>query len=154
MYAGYAIPGIEYDISKLVTILGLFITVDFITGYAVAWKTGTVSSKVGLDGLIRKGSMLLAVLTFVIFDIVMCIDMLYHLPEQGKEVFNMIGITRVGLTEVMVMGMLLQEVASMFENLHLLGVPIPKFIANRLARIRKDYLEEDEHGSNTEEIKQ
>lgn len=106
-------------IDKLLIALLIFITLDYITGIACAWKNKELNSAVGYSGLIRKG----VILTYVI-------------------VGNVIDVMVLGNGTVfrtcVIIFYLSNEGISLLENGSKLGVPFPEKIKDVLIQLRKE----------------
>lgn len=108
--------------SALLT-LGLFMLADYITGLIVAGvfhnspKTadGTLESKAGLKGLLRKGGILLVVL------IACRLDLMFGQP-----------LIRDGV----IIAFLVNETLSLIENLGLMGVPMPGILTEAIGLLK------------------
>lgn len=124
--------------------LALLITFDYVTGYTDAFLRKKVDSTVGIDGLIRKGSIIFAAIAFIAFDAITGFDVMAILPNEIKEYTSMFGVAQFGLAEILIIGFCLNELTSVFENLNKLGIPLPKFITKRLNKIKDSYFESEE----------
>ena len=104
--------------AALVTLM-IFILIDYVTGLIVAGvfhkspktENGSLESKAGLKGLLRKGGMLLMVLVACRLDVML-----------GAHFIR----------DACVIALISNEALSIIENLGLMGVPIPKPIINAL----------------------
>lgn len=102
-----------------------FMAVDYITGLLVAGvfhqsgksESGTLSSKAGFKGLVRKGGILLLVALAVLLDRV-----------TGQDFVRM----------AICLFFIANEGLSILENLGLMGVPYPAFLKNMLEALKKD----------------
>lgn len=107
-------------IDKLITALVIFMITDFILGLAVGTKGGKINSKRGFKGLLKKGAMLTLVIVAYQLDIV---------AGSGDAHF---------LRNAMIMFLIAVEGISITENVGHLGVPIPKFLSDRLEQLKND----------------
>lgn len=128
---------------RMLMIVVVLVIVDFFTGYVKAYLKCQLNSSVGLDGLIRKAMILFSMLVFILLDEMLCFNLLQLLPSETMGFMSQIKMTQVGLMEILGVGVLLQEGTSILENLHELGVPIPKFLARRIQRIKQAYLNQE-----------
>lgn len=104
--------------SSIVTLL-IFISVDYISGLIVAGvfhnsqktKSGTLESRAGFKGLIRKCMILVFVMIANRLDI-----------ELGTDYFR----------NCVVIGFMANEAISILENAGLMGIPIPAVIENAI----------------------
>jgi toxin secretion/phage lysis holin len=111
---------------SLMQALAFVMAADILTGLAIAcaWKkskkteTGTVSSKAMLQGLLRKGGMLVVIMVAVKLD----------------ESMGMGGALRTG-TIVFFTG---NEGISLIENAGIMGLPIPKKMKSIFEQLREE----------------
>ena len=116
------------------TTLIIFMTIDYLTGLAVAGifhrssKTGggALESKVGWKGLCKKGMTLLIVLVAVRLD--MMLNMRFA-------------------TDAVIVGFIINEAISILENAGLMGVKYPQAIQRALELLNR---KEEEHGRKDE----
>ena len=127
-----AVAGLLGEWNVFLTVLAFMMIIDYITGVIVAWRgkspkteTGGVSSKVGFDGLIRKGFIMTVVLVATLLDT--AIGNATHV-FQGAAVMYYIA----------------NEGISILENTALMGVRYPKFILTALEAMR----EKSDSGAN------
>ena len=59
---GAAFSFLVGGVDKLITALLVFVVLDYVTGLVAAWKTATLDSKKGFEGIKRKIVMLLIVI--------------------------------------------------------------------------------------------
>ncbi len=104
--------------------LTLFMAADYITGLVVAGvfhrspktETGTLESRAGLKGLLRKGGMLLVVLVACRLDLLLGSDF---------------------IRDAAVIAFAANETISIIENLALMGVPVPKVLTEAIEVLKK-----------------
>ena len=121
----------EWDI--MLTVLACFMVIDYLTGLAVAWRkkspkseNGGVSSKAGLDGLVKKFFLCVMVLVAALLDTAL---------GNTTHVFRLAAA----------MYYTANEGISILENTALMGVPYPSFIVNAL-EVMKDQSDPDNKG--------
>lgn len=102
---------------RALEILLIFIVLDYITGVAAAWKTKTLRSSVGFEGLFKKGS---------IFLIVILAAQLDRITGNAANVFR----TATAFFFIANDGL------SVLENVGEMGVKLPSFIAKALMKMR------------------
>ncbi|MBQ3423654.1 MAG: phage holin family protein [Clostridia bacterium] len=119
-----AVAGLFGEWNTMLTILVVMMTVDYISGWIVAWcgkspKTegGGLSSKVGFVGLARKGFIMLLVLVATLLD-------------------RAIGDGSV-FQSSLVLYYIANEGLSVLENAALLGVPFPEKMRRALETLRE-----------------
>jgi len=121
-----------------------FMALDYLSGLIVAWmgrsrktETGHLDSKVGAQGIAKKGLMLLVVLVAALLDRAM---------GAGTSVFR----------NAVIWFYLANEGLSILENLSLAGVPFPQRVQQALEqlRARNDEMPEEEGTSGRVESKE
>lgn len=120
-----ALAGLMGPWNALMTVLALFMGIDYLTGLIVAWRgrspkteTGGVSSRAGFDGLIRKAFILVVVLVATLLD---------------AAIGNAARVFQTAAT----MYYIANEGISILENTALMGVKYPRFILRALEAIRE-----------------
>lgn len=101
------------------TLIG-FLLLDIVTGYAHAYMTGTVSSKVGWRGGVRKAGELVVIAVAVQLDSM--------IPASG----NMI---RSGA----ILYYIAVEGTSVLENVRALGIPVPGMVTRAMDQVTKEH---------------
>ena len=107
-----------------VTTLAIFMAVDYVTGIVVAavfhrspkTETGSLESRAGWKGLVRKG------LTLVIVLVASRLDLL-----TGTQFIK----------DTVVIGFIANETISIIENAGLIGIPIPSVIVSAIQVLKK-----------------
>ena len=95
---------------------------DYISGMLKAFYLGEVSSRVGYKGLIKKVGILFTIVVANLTDIVL-----------GLTIFR----------SAICMFFCMNELVSVLENVALIGVPIPKFLTDKLIQTKSLSIEED-----------
>ena len=121
-----AVAGLLGEWSALLTVLALFMGIDYLTGLIVAWRgrspkteTGGVSSRAGFDGLIRKFFIMVVVLVATLLDAAI---------GSAARVFQ----------TAATMYYIANEGISILENTALMGVKYPAAVRNALEAMRED----------------
>ena len=107
-------------VDKLITALLIFVIIDYVTGMIAAWKTATLDSKKGFEGIKRKVAMLVIVIMAHWIDV---------------------GILGISTCRAMVIFAYLgNEGLSIIENLDRMGYGeyIPTFIREKLVQLRSE----------------
>lgn len=120
-----ALTGLLGEWSIMLTVLAWMMVIDYLTGVICAWRgkspksaNGGVSSKVGFDGLARKGIIVLIVLMATLLDRAIGTDgAVFQTAAAGYYIAN--------------------EGISILENSALMGVPYPKAIKDALEVLQK-----------------
>lgn len=131
--------------AALVVPLAVLLTVmaaDYVSGMAKAWSTGTLCSKTGLRGIVKKLGYLVLVGTAGVVDWLVR----YGLTQVGVEIsFNFL------IAAIVIVWLIINELISILENVAALGGPVPVFLQKLLGRLR-DVVEkktgEDEHADH------
>lgn len=108
---------------KMLMILIIFMTIDFISGFVKAWALKEFSSSKFYIGGVKKLGILLIV-------------------AVAAQLDSLIHIDSVALRTVAISYYIANEGFSILENWGGLGLPLPKSIKNALAKLKKE--EEDD----------
>lgn len=112
----------ESVITELVIIA---VVMDTIFGAGRAIKEHTFNSSVGIDGAIRKISMLVSLVFLACVDIMVHINLIGFIPEEVRA-YLPDGISTIGLAEFFGILYLCYEVVSILKNMTLCGLPVKK----------------------------
>ena len=117
---GAAFSFLVGGVDKLISALLVFVALDYVTGLLAAWKTSTLDSKKGFEGIKRKVVMLLIVIMAHWIDT--CLF--------GVSTFR----------SMVIFAYLGNEGLSILENLDRMGYGeyIPSFIRDKLAQLRAE----------------
>lgn len=100
---------------------------DYISGVAAAWSTGTLNSKIGKHGALKKVCYMLLVITAGITDWVVYYGFLQiGIVYEIKYYFGL----------VVTVWLILNELLSILENCSVMGLPVPKFLKPFIARLK------------------
>jgi len=108
-------------------ILGVVMASDYITGMMSAWASKTLSSRIGLVGLVKKIGYLFGVGVAIVVDFIIQ-------TAAAKLDVDLNGFYAFGL--LVTVWLILNECISILENLSELGVPIPGFLRAVVARLK------------------
>lgn len=122
---GGCIAGFLGEWNVMLTVLACMMTLDYISGVMVAaagkspkTENGGISSKIGFQGLMKKGFIIVIVLAATFLDRALGTDAaIFQLAAAGYYIAN--------------------EGISILENAELLGVPFPARIKNAFEEMRK-----------------
>ena len=114
------------------------LVLDYITGSAAAAKDGEWSSKIAREGLWHKAGSIAAVLVAAMCDIALGV-VINGIGAQA--VTDWIGGSMTFITPTVCIWYIITEAGSILENADKLGAKIPKFLRNRLDKL-KDTVEE------------
>ena len=104
---------------KSLEILLIFIIMDYVTGIAAAFKTKTLKSSVGFEGLMKKGAIFLIVILAAQLD---------------RITGNAAGVFRTSTAFFFIAN----EGLSVVENVGEMGVKLPGFITGALTKLRDE----------------
>lgn len=109
-------------------VLIVVMVLDYISGMIAAVKTGTLDSRIGIMGIIKKVSYLLIVAVGMVLDYL--IQLL-----GGKFGLSLEGTYFVGL--LVIIWLIINECISILENTDEAGGPVPPFVAELLKRLKR-----------------
>ena len=117
---GAAFSFLVGGVDKLITALLIFVVLDYVTGLAAAWKTASLDSKKGFDGIKRKFIMLIIVIMAHWIDV------------------SIFGVSTC--RSMVIFAYLGNEGLSIVENLDRMGYSeyIPAFIRDKLVQLRNE----------------
>lgn len=121
--------------NKIIQVLIIVIIFDAVLGSIRALKEGKANSTIGINGLLRKVAMLFGMVFLLLADHIYKIDLLFMIPD---EIANTIHLNNIGLTEVFGIMYILWESISVLKNMYLCGLPIPKFMKEKLEILLKN----------------
>ena len=110
-----------------IIVLMVMMIIDYLSGMSAAWSEGTLSSKVGAKGIVKKvGYMALIV-------VAMGVDYLIYSGIAAADInvgYNM----WFGL--LVAAWLIINEMISILENLSKVGVPVPKFLITIIEKLK------------------
>lgn len=101
----------------------ILIVADTIFGCGRAIRQHSFNSCFGIDGAIRKISMLMCLILCAAIDLIIRINVLLYLPDNVIEVFGKLNIDHLGLSEFFAVLFILYETVSVLKNTYLCGLP-------------------------------
>lgn len=109
-------------------VLAAVMLADYFTGIGAAWVAGTLSSRTGVLGIIKKIGYLFAVGVAVV------VDYIIHTAAVGTGMdlgnFHIFGL-------LVTVWLILNECISILENLSEIGVPLPGFLVAIVKKLKK-----------------
>lgn len=110
-----------------VLVLFAFMILDYATGMIRAWRARELSSKVGVDGIIKKvGYMVLVV-------VAMGVD---YLIFSGLAAAGIVVPCDLWFGMLVTIWLIINEMISILENLSKIGVPVPKFLITIIEKLK------------------
>lgn len=119
-----------------VKILCIVIVLDTIFGILRAIKERSVNSAIGIDGIIRKVGMLIAIFFLALIDLIINIDLIGFIPETLKSYLS---FGQVGVCDIFNILFIVFEILSIFKNMILCKLPIPTKFQEFLENIMKEF---------------
>ena len=132
-------------------ILLIAIVLDTFLGVMRAIREHKFNSCVGIDGAIRKVSMLFSVAVLMLVDAIMEINLLFMIPEQYLK---FVGITKLGIFELFALLFVLYELVSILKNMTLCGLPVPSKLKRWIQKFLDDMTDELPEDAEIEEEKE
>lgn len=117
-------------------ILGIVITLDTIFGILRAIKEKSLNSCIGIDGIIRKVGMLISIIFLIAIDTIIHLDLIGFIPDSVKEICN---FGQVGIADLFMILFIAFEILSIFKNMILCKLPIPKKLQQFLENAMKEF---------------
>lgn len=117
-------------------ILGIVITLDTIFGILRAIKEKSLNSCIGIDGIIRKVGMLISIIFLMAIDTIIHLDLIGFIPDSVKEILN---FGQVGIADLFMILFIAFEILSIFKNMILCKLPIPKKLQQFLENAMKEF---------------
>ena len=109
-------------------VLAVVMLADYITGLAEAWVGGTLSSRVGIIGIIKKVAYLFVVGVAIVADWIIQI-------AASKTGLDLGGFYMFGL--LVTIWLILNECISILENVAEIGAPLPEFLVSLIGKLKK-----------------
>ena len=117
-------------------ILIVVIVLDLILGILRAIREKNINSCIGIDGMIRKVGMLIVIVFLSIIDLIIHFDLIGFIPETIKEILK---LGQVGISSLFNILFIIFEILSIFKNMILCKLPIPKKLQIYLEDIMKEF---------------
>lgn len=117
-------------------VLIVTIVLDLILGILRAIREKSINSCIGIDGMIRKVGMLIVVVFLTIIDTIIHLDLIGFIPETIKETLK---LGHVGISSLFNILFIIFEILSIFKNMILCKLPIPKKLQLFLENVMKEF---------------
>ena len=124
--------------NPMLQLVVLAIVFDTIFGVIRAIKEHKFNSCVGIDGAIRKISMVISLVLLLIADQIIAVNLIAFVPETIR---SYIGLDAVGLTGFFSLLYIAYEIVSILKNMTLCGLPV-RIIWDKLKAILGKYTAE------------
>ena len=129
--------------NKGVQLLSIFIVLDVIFGVLRAIKERKLNSTIGIDGIIRKVGMIIAISVSILVDMIVRVDLIAFIPESVKDV---LGLSKVGVSMIFNILYIIFEILSIFKNMYRCKLPLPKKLKVFLEKMLKEFTSEIKEG--------
>lgn len=110
-----------------VLILLVFMVLDYSTGMISAWKSKQLSSKIGIDGIVKKTCYMILVV------VAMGVD---YLIFSGLTAAGIVVPCDLWFGMLVTIWLIINEMISILENLSKIGVPVPKFLITIIEKLK------------------
>lgn len=120
-------------------VLIIVIVLDTIFGILRAIKEKSLNSTIGIDGIIRKVGMLIAVTFLLAIDTIVHLNLIGFIPEDLR---NFLNVKELGISEVFNILFIVFEMLSIMKNMILCKLPIPKKFQQFFEKIMKEFTNE------------
>lgn len=111
--------------NTIIQLVVIAVVMDTLFGAGRALKQHKFNSSVGIDGAIRKISMLVSLVFLAVIDKLVHINLIGFIPEEARAYFPQ-SISTIGLAEFFGLLYLCYEVVSILKNMALCGLPVKK----------------------------
>lgn len=111
--------------NTIIQLVVIAVVMDTLFGAGRALKQHKFNSSVGIDGAIRKISMLVSLVFLAVIDSLVHINLIGFIPEEARAYFPQ-SINTIGLAEFFGLLYLCYEVVSILKNMALCGLPVKK----------------------------
>ncbi len=128
--------------SLFVRLVLICVVADTVFGCLRAAKYHAWNSSIGIDGGIRKATMVLSVLFLSLVDQLIGFNAIGWVPEGAKATLETVGVSSIGLAEFFAIVYILYEASSILKNWMLCGVWVPAGLKDKLAQWLDDMTDE------------
>ena len=123
---------------NIILLVALMVCADTVMGCFRAIKQHKFNSSFGIDGAIRKITMLLSLVFLVLLDTAVHINLVAFIPA---EILAVVGLETVGTTEFFGILYISYEAVSILKNMALCGLPV-KAVEEKLRAFLGKYTDE------------
>lgn len=117
------------------------VSIDTVFGLGRALKFHCWNSSVGIDGAIRKISMLACMVFMVVLDTLCSFNLVQLFPDDVIRYISQIGFTHVGFSEFFGILFVVYECVSILKNMYLCGLPV-RWVWVKVYRFLHKYTDE------------
>ena len=120
-------------------VLIIVIVLDTILGILRGIREKGLNSCIGIDGMIRKVGMLIVMIFLIIIDHIIDLNLIGFIPENARDILQ---LKDVGISSLFNILFIIFETLSIFKNMILCKLPIPKKLQSYLENIMKEFTSE------------
>ena len=131
-------------------VLIIVIDLDLILGILRALKEKSINSCIGIDGMIRKVGMLIVIVFLTLIDSIINLDLIGFIPETIRKTLQ---FGKVGISSLFNILFIVFEILSIFKNMILCKLPIPKKLQIYLEDIMKEFTGEIKESEGDKNVK-
>lgn len=124
-------------------VLIVVIALDLILGILRAIREKSINSCIGIDGMIRKVGMLIVIVFLTVIDNIIHLNLIGFIPKSIRETLQ---IGQVGISSLFNILFIVFEILSIFKNMILCKLPIPKKLQVYLENVMKEFTGEIKEG--------
>lgn len=138
--------------NKIIQLVVAAVIFDTIFGVIRATKERKFNSCFGIDGAIRKISMIVSLCGLLIVDYLVKINLIGFVPEQVR---TWIGVETIGAAEFFGLLYIAYEIVSILKNMYLCGLPVKKVwsaVRNFLSTYTDELPDADEIADNQNDV--
>lgn len=117
-------------------VLIIVIVLDTILGILRAIREKGLNSCIGIDGMIRKVGMLIVMVFLIFIDHIIHLNLIGFIPENARDILQ---LKDVGISSLFNILFIIFETLSIFKNMILCKLPIPKKLQSYLENIMKEF---------------
>lgn len=117
-------------------VLIIVIVLDTILGILRAIREKGLNSCIGIDGMIRKVGMLIVMIFLIVIDHIIDLNLIGFIPENARDILQ---LKDVGISSLFNILFIIFETLSIFKNMILCKLPIPKKLQSYLENIMKEF---------------
>ena len=139
--------------NRVIQIVMIAVVFDTIFGVIRAVREHKFNSCFGIDGAIRKISMIVSITMLAIVDRLVKINLIGFVPEEARQ---FIGLEIIGTAEFFGLLYICYEVVSILKNMYLCGLPVKKIWQTVKAFLQKytDELPTDKEAEEPETLEE
>lgn len=120
-------------------ILMLMCILDGVIGSISALQQHRFNTYKSISGLLTKFKMIISVLLLMVLDILVNVNLISFVP---KEIIKLFPFDIIGISDLFAIIYIFNEILSVFKNMYLSNMPIPKGVRNMIEDILKRMTED------------